>query len=324
MGGPCPATVYLAYGLRIHSDIVLPELIVDSRPPRVGDLRVRLGRRSSPSDPIDVVFRLDSLTGEPALSCGRTAEGYLIRFTDVADFAVTLDGREIVCCPTTIHDDQGMLRHLLLDLVLPLTAKLRGREALHATAVRTPQGVCAFIGPTGSGKSTVAAGFLKAGYPVISDDCLLLYPHARGIDAVPAYPGLRLWEDTLSALREDKGLSRAVGPHTAKLRWQPRDAIESFSNDAQPLRRIYRLARARDASGTSGIPPSRLEPLTARAAFMELVDATFRLDAIDREMLTREFRFWEKVALTVPMRRLWLEDDLRSPIVRAAVLRDLD
>lgn len=316
-------THYRAYGFAIVSEITLPELQAISEASCAPNLHVRLGKSELPSARVQWVFRAELPGCEPWLSCGRTPDGYLIRLPGIADFSVTRDGREIVCCPTTMDDDRDRLRHLLLDVVIPLTSKLRGREALHATAVLTPRGVCAFIGPTGSGKSTVAACFLKAGYPVIADDCLLVYSRGRGIHAVPGYPGIRLCEDTFAALHASDGQCRRVGGHTTKLRWAPHAAVKSFSNDAQPLKRIYRLMRSQDADGTHVIPPSRLEPLSTRAAFMELVDATFRLDAVDRDMLTREFRFWERAALTVPMRRLWLDDDLNSLNAREAVLRDL-
>ena len=313
---------YLAYGLSIESEITLPELVTVSEPRRAHDLHVRLGRGPrSQSKHLRWVFRLDRPSGAPWLSCARAREGYLVRFAGIADFTVTFDGREIVCWPATREDDDT-LRHLLLDQVVPLTFKLRGREALHATAVRTPQGVCAFVGPTGSGKSTVAAGFLKAGYPVISDDCLILYSCAQRICAGPAYPGVRLWEDVLSAV-DDGGQLLPVGGHTAKQRWLPRGVRALFPTDVQPLKRIYRLMRPQGARQPHAIPASRLEPMSAREAFMELVDATFRIDAIDRDMLTREFRFWEYAALAVPMRWLWLENDPDSSRAREAVLEDL-
>jgi hypothetical protein len=69
--------------------------------------------------------------------------------------------------------------------------------------------------------------------------------------------------------------------------------------------------------------PRPLEVLTAREAFMELVAATFRLDVTDRSMLAREFHVFERVIRSVPMRRLWLTDDLFSETACKAVLEDL-
>ena len=315
---------YRAYGLTIDSDITLPELSAASEPFGACDLRVRLGKgRRAPSQHVKWVFCLELPTGAPWLSCGRQRDGYLVRFADVAQFSVTMDGREITCYPAAANADDDVLRHLLIDQVIPLTFKLRGREALHATAVQTPLGACAFIGPTGSGKSTLAAAFLRAGYRVISDDCLLVYADACGIRAVPAYAGVRLWKDALAAMGDDRGRLLPVARYTTKLRWLPRDVVESFPTEAQPLRRIYSLTRSKDAPSTGRGHRLRLEPLAPRAAFMELVDATFRLDATDRVMLTREFRFWERTALSVPMRRLWVADDLFSASARESVLADM-
>ncbi len=56
---------------------------------------------------------------------------------------------------------------------------------------------------------------------------------------------------------------------------------------------------------------------------MELVSATFRLDNTDRDMLMREFQFWQSASLAVPMRRLWVGDDWWPSRMRESVLADI-
>ena len=52
---------------------------------------------------------------------------------------------------------------------------MHGRKALHASAVLTPAGVCAFAGPAGMGKSTLAvhlaAWLHDLGHRVVLADC---------------------------------------------------------------------------------------------------------------------------------------------------------
>jgi hypothetical protein len=312
---PCERR-YFAYGLTIVTDLAFPEL--RAAPPGACDVRVRLATAADrPFVGGTWVFKTQRM------ACARTPAGYLIRFQDLADFALSTNGRDIVCGQTLESGDEVMLRHLVLDQILPLTFKLRGIEALHATAILTSSGVCAFLGPTGSGKSTVAAGFLKAGYPVMSDDCLPVFFRGDEPCAIPAYPGLRLCADAFAAFRENGDVVRPIGPHTAKQRWVPARAVDSFPTDAAPLKRIYRLVPGNQAPQLTGVGAAKLERLTARETLMELVDETFRLDPTDEAMLAEEFRFWERVALAVPARRLRIGRDLSSTEAREQVLEDL-
>src|SRR5262249_10579390 len=143
--------------------------------------------------------------------------------------------------------------------------------------------VCAFVGPPGCGKSTLAASFLRAGFQTLCDDCLVVAPD-EPVSVTPGYPGVRLCDDAFAALAEGAGHASAVASYTAKRRWRP--ATDRFPPDPRPLTRIYRLM------GPSTARPfrHRLEPLSSRDAFMELVAATFRLDTTDRRVLRREFR----------------------------------
>ena len=311
---------YRGYGLGIDSDRAFPELTAeaDGRP---CDLRIRFDAAPVPSGELSWVIRLESSAGEPWLLCARLPGGYLVRFPRVADFFVRGDGSEICCAETTIDRDDCDLRHIVLDQVMPLALKLRGDEVLHATAVRTPHGVCAFIGPSGGGKSTLAAAFLRAGHQVICDDCLRLDARDSVNAVVPAYPGVRLCRDTLAAVQAPDDTLLTVGSTHRKIRWLPRGAQESFTYDRHPLARIYRLVPPGEATaGETRVP---LRPLSIREAFAELAGATFRFDALDRAMLTREFLAWERLARGVPMRRLRLDDDLRSVKAHDLVLDDL-
>ena len=69
---------------------------------------------------------------------------------------------------------------------------LRGFAVLHASAVVTPFGACAFAATSGTGKSTLAASFQNAGYPTLTDDCLLHRVPRDAIYGVPSYPSVRL------------------------------------------------------------------------------------------------------------------------------------
>jgi hypothetical protein len=258
--------------------------------------------------------------GEKWLSCAKTENGYLLRFNELADFSIDKKGNEILCMPKPgISEDT--IQHLLLDQVIPLVINLRGAEALHASAVLAPQGVIAFTGPAGSGKSTLAGSFLLSGYQHVSDDCLAHSEKDQEIYAIPAYPGLRLWDDALSHLFGDNGAHKPVAHYTDKRQLELEKRLETHCKNPQPLRRLYTVADPTEAKRKTDII---IEHLSSRESFMTLVRCAFRLDITEREMLIRQFNFLQRVASTVSVRRLILPKDFKLlPAVQEAILDDL-
>lgn len=258
--------------------------------------------------------------GKRWLSCAKVDRGYLLRFHGLADFFIRGDGQEIVCCPRP-ELPPHTTRHLLLDQVIPLVMNLKGREALHASAVLTPEGVVAFVGLTGSGKSTLAGSFVRVGYSLFSDDCLALVERHQGINAIPAYPGLRLRRDALAWLFGNDGAHTSVAHYTDKHRVAIGTAPVGYCAEPGPLVRLYALTDPAEAKGKTGIAIDRLSP---RDKLMALIRSAFRLDITDPAMLTRQLCFLARVVSIVPVRRLLFPRDFRRlPAVREAILADL-
>jgi hypothetical protein len=309
---------YRVSGLTLESGWPLPELL----PVRTGgppDLRVDLGRGElSRGAPDGCLVRWVTASGEPWLAAAREGDGYRLHFPGLADFQVDRAGREVVGRAGPAIPART-LRHLFLDHVLPRALSLRGRPVLHATAVLLPAGVCAFAGPAGAGKSTLAASFLAAGYPLVADDCLALDDGGR-ILAAPAYPGVRLWGDALARLGGPGEAGAPVAHYASKRRWARGAWRRSFPRAPRPLARVYVLVRSSAPAG-----PPRVERLPAPEALMALVGHSFRLDVLDRDRLAEEFRALARVAAEVPVSRLHVPEGLdRLPAVRQAVLADLE
>lgn len=221
-----------------------------------------------------------------------------------------------------IRSPPDTIQHLILDQVIPLVINLKGGEALHASAVLTPQGVVAFTGTTGSGKSTLAGSFLLAGYSFLSDDCLALLENGEDIYSIPAYPGLRLWRDAQKCLFGDNGTPTAVAHYTDKRRVEIEKITDAYCAEPQPLKRLYTIADPSEAKEKADIV---IKPLSPRESFMALVRCAFRLDITDHTMLKRQFHFLERVASRVSVRRLIFPRDFKLlPAVREAIINDLN
>jgi hypothetical protein len=305
---------YRIFGLVLHSTVPLPELGTPRIAALGADVKFRVSAGPAPVQP-DWFAASAPSDGIRWLICSRSEDGYVLNFPACAAFVVDQAGSEIVCCGAVAGVAEETIRHLLIDHVLPMVLNLRGRDALHATAVLTADGVCAFAGASGSGKSTLAASFLAAGCPVLADDCLVIQTAAAGVAAVPAYPGLRLEADSFAALRIPAQPSLAVAHYSSKRRVVL--AQDSFPDTPCPLARIYLLERA-------AVPVPTITPIRGRAAVTALLAHLYRLDIGDRAMLRRQFALLEELSRAVPIGRLTIParfDALNE--VRALIMAEL-
>ena len=116
---------------------------------------------------------------------------YWIDVSDVAMFYYSATTGQVVAVPRRAIEP-GRVRAIYQRVVLPFLLQALGYEMLHASAVRTERGVVAFCGDSGAGKSTIATGLRRRGYPVWADDALLLEVGARiGAIALPFVVRLR-------------------------------------------------------------------------------------------------------------------------------------
>ena len=262
--------------------------------------------------------RLDD--GEISLSLGKSGSGYLLRFPQLADFLVADEGREIHCCAGPAIPLET-IRHLFLDQVMPLVLSNQGRLVLHAGAVQTREGAIAFLGRTGWGKSTLTASFWQEGFPVLTDDCLILAKAGGKLAAHPSYSSLRLWPDSQSALFEDHLPWLRMAHYTQKLRLDLDREKPPSCPDPVPLRRLYILSPPGETENRKSIS---ITPVSPREAFLELVRNAYRLDITDQKKVRKEFESLGWLTASLEVRRLSFPRDF--PLldkVRRAILTDL-
>jgi hypothetical protein len=213
------------------------------------------------------------------------------------------------------------IRHLLLNQVFPLVLSMRGKLVLHGGAVVAPLGAIAFVGASGLGKSTLTACFYRHGFPLLTDDSLLLEVQNGGLIGVPSYPSLRLWEDVVEAVLGEQTLP-PVAHYTTKMRLGPERGHIRFSPQPVPIRRIYFLVPP-GSNGDSAV--ISITPLPPSQGFIELVKHTYLMDVKDQARLREGFESLTRLVAWPLLRHLSYPRDLgRLPEVQAAILRDID
>ena len=285
---------YRISDIALSSDIPMPELPAVAGAPD-WSFSVATSRLSTKSP---TWFHRWRNPGEPpALSFSRSASGYLLRFHGRADYAIDLARRSIAGWrrrPATLTT----LRHLLIDQVMPLILS-RDRLVLHASAVATPSGAAAFVGFTGSGKSTIAASLAACGFPLLTDDCLVIERSRRGFVARPFYPGVRLCHDSVRAVGASLRASLPVASYTRKRRL---DASQlPCEAEVLPLRHIFVLERPANHDARRTMAIARLRGADALVALLE---CTFQLDIDDTAAVRRTFDRQSHLVKGVPVHRL--------------------
>ena len=240
---------------------------------------------------------------------------HVVRFRRLAQFVVSDQGRSIRWhAPAATKPET--IRHLLLDQVMPAVAFEHALIGLHASAVVVGGMGVGFAGPASRGKSTLAASFAVDGHAVVTDDSLMMEWRRPVPRAVPSYPSLRLWKSTADRLLGPAAGVTPVAEYTSKLRVGARTPSIRFRRLPVRIRKIYVIDRRAGAA--------RIDPLSTRQAYIELLKATFRLDPLDRVAARLEVAALSAIVQQVPVARLRVPLDLNSLTgVRHAIAADL-
>ncbi len=234
-----------------------------------------------PQSPLPAPFHAwDLPDGSPWTEFHRDDGGYLLRFPGLADFRLSADAERVSCAPAPGTTD-AVVQHLYLNQVLPLALSKQGRLVFHASAVEVDGGAVAFVGVSGRGKSTLAAGFAIEGYRFLTDDGLVVEPAVGGHVALPSHPSIRLWQDSEEALIAPGTPVAPPLSYTSKSRFLAGDRL-AFCDDPRTLRRVYFLGdgRPRDVA---------FRRLSGSEAMIEWVRHSFLLDVEEKPRLASHF-----------------------------------
>jgi hypothetical protein len=257
------AKSFQAFGLTISSCIDFPELI-----PATGEAQVSVLYGDVPQE-------LPGATCKGV--CYEAIPGQvLFQLPGVARFWVR-DGKEIVVDRhPDAHDDD--VRLVLLSSPFGALLQERGYLVLSGSMVKAEDGCVIFAGPSGVGKSSLAAAMRRQGYLCMSDDICAISIGEDGVPyAVGSYPQAKLWPDALEHLSIDIASVRHVRPCLEKRAVPFEDA---YCHERLPVKRLYWICASRHK------PDICIEPITGPRKLKVLRDSTYRLEFLSGLGLT--------------------------------------
>lgn len=305
---------YGVYGISLCSQILLS--LPGAEKSDLHEVELKIGSLSAFSD---VVYRA-TLKSNPSgwgqhalLEDGST----YLRWPELAEFLVSASGFRITCGVGPASHEAFQV--YLLGQALSFALVKSGLEPLHSTAVVINGKAVAFLGNSGFGKSSLAASFLEAGCPLLTDDLLILRQNGKGFFGYPGPPRIKLFPKLAREFLKANlgGVPMSNGTQKLVLRLFESQIHQTFA----PLHSIYVLDSPRQVFRKQRISAVHLRP---REAFVSLLSNTFNRLLTDPERLRRQFAAATQLVARVPVVMISYPRILGSlREVRELVLRDV-
>lgn len=226
---------YQAFGVKIVSSILLPELKPDPDPDidpglRTADVMITMGK----------VPMNRGGAGENKGYYQGEKDQLIFRIKNVGSYQIR-KGREIMIEPA----DNAKIKELRLFLLGSAFGALlwqRGGFPIHGSAVKVKESCFIITGPQKAGKSTLAAAFAQDGYQILTDDIAPVYFDREGDPwAYPSYPQQKLWQDSLELLgKKPASFSRVFG----RINKYALPLKDGFCQRPQRVTAIYEIRKA--------------------------------------------------------------------------------
>ncbi len=308
---------YRVYGLEIETDFRFSAALEGGR--GTPDLYFLSGLERGVGPELDgppvYASRLKNTEGRPWVELWRDGDRELLSFTGRTAFFI--DRNDVRYCAA---DDPAVVEGLFLSSILAYLLECRGVLALHGSAIDVDgAGVC-FLAPAGTGKSSLAAAFVSAGYSLLTDDVLALDRVGGGFVIRPALPEIKVHRDIGSFIC-GSGFEalRRVHPLEDKRRW----CVERRTSDATTAvapRAFYVLSRSDELDHLER--RSRLSQLNAS---IEILKAGFTPNLAEAMGLApHRLKRISRLVAQVPVSRLHYRSAIEDlPRLVEAVLTDL-
>ncbi|MBZ5526984.1 MAG: serine/threonine protein kinase [Acidobacteriia bacterium] len=246
--------------------------------------------------------------GLPLVRAGwDTKENYFgFWYSDGAKFAVSREGCEIWADWPDGYTLEDACTYLV-GPVLAFALRLRGATCLHASAIEVDGLAIALVGAPGAGKSTTAAAFALAGFPVLSDDIVVLSETNGRLFVQPGYPRVNVWPDSARALTGSAAALPLITPTWGKHFLPLGQNGLRFAGRPLPLGAVYLLAERQPELAAPVV-----EEISGSEAMVTLAANTYQNYLLDAEMRRKDFELFERLAKALPVRRIRRPDDISA------------
>lgn len=239
--------------------------------------------------------------GEPTVRAARLKSSGALRmsYVDGTVFVVNEEATKVwATTPSnqTVEDTAAYLLGPIMGTVL----RTRGVMCLHGSAVAINNRAVAFVGVSGSGKSTTAAAFARLGYAVLSDDILSLTDNCSHFLVRPAYPRVRLWPESVVGLFGSVDMLPRMTPNWEKRFLDLNAPGCSFQGEPLQLAAIYFLAPRETVAAIQPV----VEAVRLTEALMALVSDSYAANYIHKSLRATEFEVLGRLVQSVPLRRI--------------------
>ncbi len=210
----------------------------------------------------------------------------------------------------------------LTATIVSFALLLRGTFSFHASAVAIDGKAIIAIGDSGAGKSTTAAAFAKMGYPILSDDLVVIRDDIDRFWVQPSFPMIRLWSSSVVALfGRANALPEIVPNHPnwnkqyLRLDGNP----YRFQDRELPLGGIY-ILNSRHSDDLV-----QINSVSTQEALLSLVANNYSSSFLTKVDRAQEFEMLGRLLPKVPVRQVMPSNNIdRVFQLCETILRDFD
>lgn len=179
---------YWAYGLKIKSEILFPELL---SLPETKEVNVELELGEVPRHQQEAMGTINQ-------QIFMDDKSYKLVLPGIATYWA--EGGKRIVVQLLEGADQSTVRLFCLSNVFAALLIQRKQIPLHAAALKVENRLVLICGHSGAGKSTLLASLMSRGFTLFSDDvCVPVSDTSEGVFMHSSYPMMKFWKDTYTS-----------------------------------------------------------------------------------------------------------------------------